>query len=180
MLMPHPDTPSGPVDALEVELERSPAGLALRYELQGDIERLRIPGPAEPRRRDGLWQRTCFEIFLRTGDAEAYCEFNLSPSSEWAAYRFSAYRDGMAALEEVGDPGIVVRFGPQTFELEAAILLGSVSMLDPARPWRANVTAVIVERDGSKSFWALANPPGAPDFHHRDCFALELPPPEDA
>ena len=25
------------------------------------------------------------------------------------------------------------------------------------------------------SYWALAHPPGKPDFHHPDCFALELP-----
>jgi len=35
---------------------------------------------------------------------------------------------------------------------------------------------VIEEKDGAKSYWALAHPPGAPDFHHRDCFAIELAP----
>ena len=175
-LMPHPDTPSGLVGALEVEVERVPGALALLYALRGDVASLRAPRPAQPRRRDGLWQRTCFEIFLRTEAAEAYCEFNLSPSSEWAAYRFSGYRDGMTVLE-IDDPGIVVRTGPDRLELQAGLLLGDVALLDPARSWQASVTAVIVERNGSKSFWALAHPPGAPDFHHRDCFALELPPP---
>jgi hypothetical protein len=35
---------------------------------------------------------------------------------------------------------------------------------------------VIEERNGRKSYWALAHPPGEPDFHHPACFALELPP----
>ena len=33
---------------------------------------------------------------------------------------------------------------------------------------------VIEELDGTKSYWALAHPPGKPDFHHPDCFALTL------
>ena len=35
----------------------------------------------------------------------------------------------------------------------------------------------IEEQDGRKSYWALAHPPGKPDFHHPDCFVLDLPPP---
>ena len=37
------------------------------------------------------------------------------------------------------------------------------------------ITAVIEERDGTKSYWSLAHPEGAPDFHHPDCFTLHLP-----
>jgi hypothetical protein len=33
---------------------------------------------------------------------------------------------------------------------------------------------VIEEQGGGKSHWAIAHPPGQPDFHHRDCFAAEL------
>ena len=40
------------------------------------------------------------------------------------------------------------------------------------------ITAVIEERDGTKSYWSLAHPAGAPDFHHPDCFALTLGAPE--
>ncbi len=41
------------------------------------------------------------------------------------------------------------------------------------------LSAVIEETDGTKSYWALRHPPGPPDFHHPDCFALtlEAPPP---
>jgi hypothetical protein len=33
---------------------------------------------------------------------------------------------------------------------------------------------VIEAIDGTLSYWALAHAPGSPDFHHLDCFALEL------
>ena len=42
--------------------------------------------------------------------------------------------------------------------------------------WRLGLSAVIEDTSGGKSYWALAHPPGKPDFHHADCFALELPP----
>ena len=42
-------------------------------------------------------------------------------------------------------------------------------------PLSIGLSAVIEETDGTKSYWALRHPPGPPDFHHPDCFALELP-----
>ena len=45
----------------------------------------------------------------------------------------------------------------------------------PGRDARIALSAVIEEADGTKSYWALAHPPGAPDFHHPDCFALRIP-----
>jgi len=41
--------------------------------------------------------------------------------------------------------------------------------------WRLGLAAVIEEASGRKSYWALAHPPGKPDFHHSDCFAHEIP-----
>lgn len=40
------------------------------------------------------------------------------------------------------------------------------------------LSAVIEETDGTKSYWAIAHQPGAPDFHSPTCFAATLPPPE--
>lgn len=46
--------------------------------------------------------------------------------------------------------------------------------------WRMGLSAIIETNDGTKSYWALRHPPGKPDFHHRDCFALELAAPDEA
>jgi hypothetical protein len=35
---------------------------------------------------------------------------------------------------------------------------------------------VIEDQSGGVSYWALAHPPGKPDFHHADGFALEFSP----
>jgi hypothetical protein len=53
-------------------------------------------------------------------------------------------------------------------------------LLSPAVPWDLALTAVIETEDSARSYWALAHPPGAPDFHDPDCFVLHLPPPTAA
>ena len=42
------------------------------------------------------------------------------------------------------------------------------------RELRLAVCAVMENEQGRVSYWALAHPPGKPDFHHRDGFALRL------
>jgi hypothetical protein len=42
------------------------------------------------------------------------------------------------------------------------------------------LSAIIEETNGRKSFWALKHPPEKPDFHHDDCFDLQLPGPSRA
>ena len=43
---------------------------------------------------------------------------------------------------------------------------------------KVGLSVVIEDTDGTKSYWALAHPPGAPDFHHPTCFAATLPAPD--
>jgi len=40
--------------------------------------------------------------------------------------------------------------------------------------WSLAVSAVVEDRDGVLSYWALRHPPGEPDFHHPGAFTLQL------
>ncbi|WP_382326551.1 hypothetical protein ACFJGX_15960 [Hydrogenophaga sp. UC242_50] len=95
----HPATPSGVVLTVSVEVRVHADGLRLRYALRGDTTALRIPAPAAPVPTDGLWRHTCLEAFVAADGEAAYREFNFSPSSEWAAYRFSSERQRDEAAE---------------------------------------------------------------------------------
>jgi len=167
----HPDSSCAAVQGVEVEVVRSGPFLALRYLVLGVTPDLVLPPPAGPLRTDGLWRHTCFEAFVRTPGEDAYCEVNLAPSTQWAAYRFASYRQGMTAADDVGDPGIVLQPSGDGLELSAAVAPG----VPLNAPCRLGLSAVIESADGGVSYWALAHPPGRPDFHHADCFALELP-----
>ncbi|HEY0013321.1 MAG TPA: DOMON-like domain-containing protein [Allosphingosinicella sp.] len=170
-LVPHPGTPSSAVDSIHVDLARSAGGvLGLRYVLIGRIAELAIPPPIRSRQGTDLWRHTCFEAFFADAEGEGYAELNVSPSTEWAGYRFESYRAGMKDAN-LPPPRIEVERAENRLELRVALKLraGGGSR-------RLGLSAVIEAADGNLSYWALAHPPGAPDFHHRDCFQIELPP----
>jgi predicted GIY-YIG superfamily endonuclease len=168
-LLPHPQSPSTAITSLHTSLLHVGDDLRVRYVVTGDIGVLAIPTPEDPGRADGLWRHTCFEAFLRHADGD-YWEINLSPSRLWAAYRFSGYRAGMEPLE-IAVPHLRCTSDPTALRLEAVLRLPRLK-----QEMRLNLAAVIEETSGRRSYWALAHPPGPPDFHHPDCFVLELPP----
>ena len=177
----HADCDRGPVVRIEADIRRrGPRTLALVYELTGRMDALRIPPPAPPARTDGLWRRTCFEAFLGLDDRQGYLEFNLSPSGNWAAYGFTGQRTGMAPLEEAAAPKIDVARTATDLTLTAALQIPELPGLPGDAPWRLGLAAVIEDADGRISYWALAHPPGKPDFHHPDGLACEVRAPEDA
>lgn len=178
-LQRHPDTPCAAVQGIEVKVARyAGAVLELHYFVTGAIRDVRIPEPCEAQRADRLWEHSCFEAFVRSEGQSTYHEINLSPSSEWAAYRFGAYRSGMQLPPGITPPIIGLRATAKTFVLHSHISLPGLPGLREGAPWRLGLSAVIEEMNGTKSYWALAHPPGKPDFHHGDCFARTLPPPE--
>ena len=158
-----------------VDLERSSAALRLRYRVTGDVRALRLPPPAAPGRADELWKHTCFEAFVAPTTGEAYCEVNVAPSGLWATYRFDGYRRGMApAAAEAALQELSLASGKLTLRAQVDL----AAMPELGGDWRVGLTAVIETTDGALSYWSVAHPPGRPDFHHRDCLALELPAPQ--
>jgi hypothetical protein len=172
-LLAHLDTPSKAVSGLEVQAERQGALLLLRYRAGGDVGRILIPEPAAPDRTDGLWRHTCFEAFIQAAGG-GYYEFNFAPSTEWAAYRFTGYRDGMAGLP-LDAPEIEARANDGVFDVKVSLDLSGLPKLSAAASWTMALTAVIEEAGGTKSYWSLAHGPGKPDFHHSDGFTAKLP-----
>jgi hypothetical protein len=166
----HPDSLCAAATKIEADIVRPrPGSLILSYVVSGRIGDLLMPPVAAPARADGLWQHTCFEAFLRASVGPGYYEFNFSPSTQWAAYRFDSYRSGMRLASEIGALRIEVRSSAETYTLQAALELDGLSS-----PLHLGLSAVLEETNGRKSYWALAHPPGKADFHHADCFTLEL------
>jgi hypothetical protein len=175
ILRPHSDWPPTAVRSITVEVARTqPGGLSLRYLVEADPGALAVPPPADPARTDELWKHTCFEAFLRAPGAEPYAELNLAPSGQWAAYAFDRPREGM---RDADLPPPAIAWDVAALALEAEADLSMIDVLDAGGPWRLSITAVIEETSGAKSYWALAHPPGRPDFHALDGFTLTLPGP---
>lgn len=148
---------------LEADIKRIGELLEFNYVLSGNVNDILVPQCSSPSRTDELWKSTCFEAFIKTGNA-SYVELNFAASGRWAAYSFDDYRKGMVEL------GIA----PPKISFAHNRLVATVELA--ARPGSAlNLAAVIERRDGERSYWALAHPEGRPDFHARDCFVAKVP-----
>jgi hypothetical protein len=172
-LLPHPDNGPGSADlAVSVAVSFDADRLHLEYTVEGDWSRLAVPLPAGPRRVDGLWRHTCFEAFI-AGAADPYVEFNCAPSGAFAAYRFAAYRRERSDLHSLTELPIATNSAPAQFRLEAAIDLKCLAGVLLA-PFALGLAAVLEDRSGALSYFALAHPPGRPDFHDRRGFVLQV------
>lgn len=147
--------------------------LAICYELRCPLTQLAIPSPADIRaRRDGLWQETCFELFLGVKDSPQYWEFNLSPAGHWNIYRFAAYRQGMQ--EELALTSLPFIVQKQSDLLQLSLELDLDKLVIANQVLEVAISAVIKPKEGEVSYWALIHPSDQADFHRRDSFILEL------
>lgn len=175
VLIAHASTPFDAVRSLEARLRsEEPGTLVFQFSLKADMSRVRVPSTGAGGRADILWKGTCFEAFVAPAHGPGYHEFNFSPSNDWAIYRFSAYREGMAPAEVGRVPEISVRRGEDGLELEATVHLGQLAELRDAPHLQIALAAVIEDENGRLSYWGLRHPPGKPDFHHPNGFALKV------
>lgn len=123
-------------------------------------------------RRDELWRHTCCEAFIKT--RSGYYEFNFAPNGDWAAYRFTGYREGMGQ-PEIASPEVGAHRHGDLWQLQAYLDLSGLPGLRDDDPLAIGLSAVIETKVGDISYWALAHPSDKPDFHHPDSFVLELP-----
>lgn len=168
-LIVHASTATAGVRGLSARISAATPGyLRFQYSLTADLTRLRIPRTGGGRRLDELWKHTCFEAFVAPAGTGAYQEFNFSPSGDWAAYRFSAYREGMAPAQLTAPAQIDVQRQEGRLQLDCRVAWSGPPHLKVA------LAAVIESDDGRIAYWAVRHAPGKPDFHHPDAFALEL------
>lgn len=142
-----------------------------------------LPEPAGQRDGNGFFPNapmdepspsTSFSIFVRLATGgPAYFEFNFTPAMRWMVHRFSDRGDRPRKVA-LGAP-------PQLWEsksLEDCTYCASFE-LDSSwaeRTWYLGAGAVLEEKGGAKSIWALAHKDGAPDFHDPDSFTLKIGP----
>lgn len=178
ILLPHPGSAPGVLQDLVHELSvlvaRPQADqLKLTYRLSGDLDALRLPDSRQAVRTDGLWRHTCFEAFIGHRGTSDYWEYNFSPSGAWAAYHFSAYREGMAPLLKGSPPSFTPYVSREKVELSVLVDLSWLTR-SAAVGLRLGLTAVIEDKARVLSYWALKHPAEKPDFHHSDGFVVEL------
>jgi hypothetical protein len=173
-LVCHPSTPVALPRGMRVRVWRRDGVLALAFHVEGEPAGLRLPASGPLRRGDRLWEHTCCEVFIAGPDGGAYHEVNLAPSGAWAAYRFLGYRERAGEVDADVVRQLAVRRAAGHLVLEATVSLDDLLGAEAPAVLQLGLAAVIEAADGTLSYWALRHPPGPPDFHHRDAFALRL------
>jgi hypothetical protein len=130
--------------------------------------------PTKPtaRRRDGIWQSTCMELFISTPGMQRYWEYNFCPSGDWNIYQLSDYRSTLQAEPSCRQPAITQSRHPGADGL--AVITELPPALIGAQELILAITAVVEQRNGHCSYWALHHGGSEADFHRRDGFQLRL------
>ncbi|BDI61104.1 hypothetical protein [Qipengyuania nanhaisediminis] len=159
----HPSCPTGPITGIDAAIRADEMGCEATFRLVGDVSKVVMPQPAKPERMDDLWKTTCCEIFWQPRGGSSYREFNLSPSTRWAAYDFDDFREGMrdAPVESINIE--TASNGEGAWVLNARIAAALPAPADVA------LNAIIELPGGRLQFWALAFPPGKAEFHSETC-----------
>jgi hypothetical protein len=171
-LQPFDDKSASDKFELLTALRKTSGILAVAYKLVGPINELSFQSSSgKPERKNGLWEETCFELFIMPCGSEAYWEINLSPSGDWNIYRFNGYRRGMQ--EEQGFKKLPFNVKTLTDCLMLDIEIDLKKFIKSQSAINVGVNAVIKNGD-NKTYWALAHKGGQPDFHRKDGFTIKL------
>jgi len=168
-LMLHRECDLGAVRAVTARIAATPAGCEAEFRLDGRLGGVVLPQAGPSLRTDELWKSTCFEIFWQGIGEEGYREFNFAPSGRWAAYAFDSYREAMrdAPVDAIG-----VACSHSGADGAGELALKASIAADLPMPAQVGLSAVIEHAGGMKQYWALAFPPGQPDFHSEACRQL--------
>lgn len=164
-LTPHPACGPSCIKKLGAEIRLKEDRIILLYRLEGDIDALLIPEKRESGRRDGLWEHTCMEAFFGRTENPSYLEYNFSPSTDWAAYAFPSYRQA-GPLPHIPAPIIQTSRDGHLFLLQATLAMAVPDISST----RLCITAVLEEKSGGKTWWAIKHAFEKPDFHHTNSF----------
>lgn len=177
-LVCHPATPCAAQLTVSVALSTQRSAnawrLQLTYRVNGEIQKIKSPPAAISGPVDGLWTHTCFEAFFAEPAELAYREFNFSPSTEWAHYRFTSERQRDPDATPLLPPVVSApSIHGAHFSLTAAV--ACVPWPQNVAAPRCAVTAVLELMDGSLSYWAAHHPAPLPDFHSREGWRVAQP-----
>ena len=165
-LMLHRTCDLGPIRAVTAAITPTDTGCEAEFRLDGDISRIVVPEAAASARRDNLWKTTCFEIFWQPIGQPGYVEFNLSPSGQWASYDFDSFRE---AMRDAPVDAIAVMCSHSHSDGAGELVLKASIAAELPSPAQVALNAIVEHPDGGLQFWALAFPPGKPEFHSEAC-----------
>ncbi len=158
---------------LNCDIEREADSLVVTYNLLGNMAKIMIPEESsKPERKKGLWEETCFELFIAAQCSSQYREINISPIGNWNIFRFSDYRQGME--EDSAYSSLPAIISTQKDSLTLSLRIDLSRMVCEGQSINVAISAVVKSVGGDNSYYALKHTGHRADFHKRENFVVEL------
>lgn len=157
----------------EAQLVRLGPQMQFKFILEDPTEQLSMGSthfdqqPQADSRKDLLWKKTCFEIFLKNPQTGAYYEFNFSTEKEWNLYSFKDYRKPQPPIRSDDFRLQNIKWRNKEFQAQ---ILNQTDWFE----MEVALTAVLQARSGDLFYMSLKHPDGKPDFHHADNFQFKI------
>lgn len=156
---------------LTADALRDKSSIKLVYTITDLKNLLNLPAPftsegAGVSREDGLWNHTCFEMFIRKAHQKPYTEFNFSLKPAWNQYSFDSYRLPQPPKHSFDITLQKMNWNGQSLEVE-------LTGFEPEEKFEISLTTVLQERSGKIHYMALKHAGSEADFHHVDSFILK-------
>jgi len=146
--------------------------IKIRFSLTGNLQHIKFDSiMAGGKRTDNLWQKTCFELFIKTVGSLNYWEYNLSPSCNWAIYGFADYRDGKFDELSVDTLPISVNVQANVLSLESYLPLPQPLI---GQKLKIGLSSVVQDKNGDIYYYALKHLKEQADFHDENSFLIDV------
>lgn len=141
--------------------------ISFSYEITGEVNNILWASEVNsPKQKDELWTSTCIELFVAQANGKKYMEWNVSPTHDWANYKFNLYRERDNQSEVVIKPTISKTImSEKTINIEFILQVGELALFLGDKPWEFYPSVILKLKDESFSYWAIQHLSDEPDFH---------------
>lgn len=147
--------------------------IVVDFTIIGDISLIKhSPITPTPKRKDNLWQSTCFEVFTAATMEPDYWEYNIAPSHNWNVYHFDAYREGQTLDPLVGAIKIKTQYANKNLNTITASLPLSPRLA--GKEISLGISCILQDINNNLNYYALVHPAHKPDFHDKRGFVIRL------
>ena len=157
---------------LEASATRTESSIKLAYKIDDPKNLMALPkafiaNENNISREDGLWNDTCFEMFLRPNGSSSYYEFNFSLKPASNEYFFDSYRQPQP-------PRRSNDFLLNKYQWDGQNLVIEISGTNIPDNFAMSLTAVLKEKTGATHYLAVKHAGQEADFHHTDSFVIKF------
>lgn len=150
---------------IESSFEIDNKTLRLSFDIKGNIGNYLFDEPCKQTRKDELWKKTCFELFIAHKNRPNYHELNISTSTEWNFYTFSDYKTAMKEEKNLSEPFIHSSKMQNRYRLSVEFDFYEENFKEN---FTFNLAVILLDKKGIRSFYTIYRKEGKVDFHNKE------------